>query len=166
MGAIMELEEKESAESDPQAAAGLIEEIARLQNTKNATMERIQLAVERVKELEKELKRILEDKEKAFKASLRKALPSVAEPLLERLSLDVCEVVEALSPFLAAHERATLFEMLNWLRTRTALIAKERSPEAWMFLGKPKPLYSENYSSWENFWVFGVDTLHNLLSTE
>jgi len=151
--AIRELEEKEKAEADPDAAAKLLDELARLKNTKHVTMERIELAVARIKELERDSKNLLKEKDEAFEAALRRAFPSVAEPLLERLAIEICDVMEALKPFLAAHKGANAFEKLNWLRIRTAMVCKEKSSEAWMFLGKPMPLYyQDNYSTWERFW--------------
>ena len=150
---ILELERKADAESDPEAFGKLIDEIGRLRAVREQTLPKAEQATKRVNELEKAQKELLKEKEKAYKTALQKAFPSVAEPLLERLALDVCEVTEALSPFLAAHERATLYEMLSWLRIRTAMVAKEKSANAWLFLGKPQPLYyQENYSTWEGFW--------------
>jgi len=150
---IRELEEKEKAEADPEVAAKLLDEIARLKNRKNVAMERIEEAVARIKKLERDSKNLLKEKDEAFEAALRRAFPSVAEPLLERLAIDICDVVEALKPFLAAYKGANAIEKLNWLRIRTAMVCKEKSPEAWMFLGKPMPLYyEENYATWKRFW--------------
>ena len=151
---IAELEEKANAESDPEAFGKLIDEIGRLRTTKEHTLPKAEQATKRVNELEKARKDLLKDKEEAYKAALREAFPTVAEPLLEKLAIDVADVAEALAPFLAAYEGSRNRDLFYWLWARTGLIIKEKSAHGWLLWGRPAPLYESNYADWKKFWTF------------
>ena len=151
-----ELLRREEEEQDPEAAAELLEQAAKLKLVREATSERLEEVRVKIRELDGELSKTRREQAAAKLARLRQAFPEIAEPLFDVLISDLDSLFTLLHPYLqAVYEVERRPDVLKWLRLRVSEALRARNADACELLGAKIPLTNpEKFRSWPSFWEF------------